>query len=85
MTEGFSCFHIFYFNVNECACIIEEGWREKQVCSLWGDEFIKFVAALAVLPRSFWKKRFNSSYSSKSTAAKQLAWQEFNRFCPQTE
>ena len=44
--------------------------KAKVVASVWGAEFIKFLAALAVLPRSIWKKRENSSYSSKLTEAK---------------
>ena len=54
--------------------IIEEGWREKQrqrsSCLFGGPDFNQFLAALAVLPRSIWKKRMNSSDSSKSTEAK---------------
>ena len=45
------------------------------VASVWGTEFAQFLAALAVLSGSFWKKRSNSSYFSKSTEAKQLARQ----------
>ena len=37
---------------------------------VWGAEFVQFIAALAVFPRFIWKKRLNSSYSSKSTEAK---------------
>ena len=44
--------------------------KAKVVASLWGAEFIQFLAALVVLPRLIWKKRLNSSYSSKSTEAK---------------
>ena len=54
---------------------IEEGWREKQraakvVASVWGAEYIKFFAALAVLPWSIWKNRLNLYCSFKSTEAK---------------
>ena len=49
--------------------------KAKVVASVWGAEFIQFLAALAVLPRSIWKKRLNSFQSSKSTEAKQLAQQ----------
>ena len=38
-------------------------------------EFVKFFAALAVLPWSIWKIRLNSSYFSKSTKAKHQARQ----------
>ena len=41
----------------------------KVVASVWGAEFMQFLAALAVLPLSIWKKRLNSSYSSKSISA----------------
>ena len=44
--------------------------KAKVVASVWGAEFINFLAKLAVLPRFIWKKRLNSSYSSKSTEAK---------------
>ena len=49
--------------------------QAKVVASVWGAEFVKFLAALAVLPWSIWKKRSNSSYFSNSTEAKQLARQ----------
>ena len=49
---------------------IEEEWKEKQRQRSLRPEF-----ALAVLPRLISKERLNSSYSSKSTEAKQLAWQ----------
>ena len=42
---------------------IEEGWRQK--LSVWWEKFIQFLAALAVLPLSIWKKRLNSSFSYK--------------------
>ena len=59
---------------------IEEGWREREAKakvaeSVVGAEFVQFLAALAILPLSIGKKRLNSSYSSKSTGAKQLARQ----------
>ena len=37
----------------------------KVVASVWVAYFVQFLAALAVLPQSVWKKRLNSSYSSK--------------------
>ena len=49
--------------------------KTKVVASVWGVEFVQLLAALAVLPRSIWKKMLNSSYSSKSTEAKQLVRQ----------
>ena len=56
------------------------------VTSVWGKEFIQFLAALAVLTRTIYnnrmncnrmisKTRINSSHSSKSSKAEQLAWQ----------
>ena len=47
----------------------------KVVASVWEAEYVQFLAALAVLSQSIWKKRLNSSYSSKPTEAKQLARQ----------
>ena len=44
---------------------MEREAKSKVVASAWGAEFIQLLAVLAVLPRSIWKKRFNSSYSSK--------------------
>ena len=41
----------------------------------WGADLVQFFAAQAVLLRSVWKKWLNSSYSFKSTEAKQLARQ----------
>ena len=65
---------------------IEEGWREKQrqrSLRLFGGQiFVQFLAALSVLPRSVLKKRLNSSYSSKSTEAKQLARQGIEQNLP---
>ena len=47
---------------------IEEGWRAKQrqwlLRLFWGADFVQFLAAQAVLPRSIWKKGMNSSFSS---------------------
>ena len=52
-----------------------EGWKQKQrqrSSRLFGAHyFIQFLAALAVLPQSTWKKRLNLSFSFKSTEAKQ--------------
>ena len=41
--------------------------KAKFVASVWGADFVQFLAALVVLPRSIWKNRMNSSFSSKST------------------
>ena len=66
-----------------CAGTIEkeciEKQRQRSSCLFGGAEFVQFLAALAVLHESIWKKRLNSSYSSKSTEAKQLARQEIEQ------
>ena len=54
--------------------------KAKVVASVWGEEFIQFLAALAVLPRTILNNRMNctrmnSCYSSKLSQAKQLAQQ----------
>ena len=50
---------------------MEREAKAKVLASVWeGAEFIQFLAALAVLPRSIWKKRLNSSYFSKPAEAK---------------
>ena len=40
--------------------------KAKVVTSVWEAEFIKFLAALAILPRTIFKIRMNSSFSFKS-------------------
>ena len=35
--------------------------KAKVDASVWKAKFVKFLAALAVLPRSIWKKRLNSA------------------------
>ena len=49
--------------------------KAKGVASVWGEEFVQFLAALAVFPRSIWKKRSSLSFSFKSTEAKHLTRQ----------
>ena len=49
--------------------------KAKVVASVLGAKFDQFLAALSVLPRSIWKNKTNSTVSSKSTEAKQLARQ----------
>ena len=49
--------------------------KAKVVASVWVAEFIKFFAALAVLPQSVWKNKMNITFSSKLTETKQLARQ----------
>ena len=39
----------------------------KVVVSVWGEEFIQFLATLAVLPRMNLKNRMKSSFSFKSS------------------
>ena len=51
--------------------------KAKVLASVWGTEFIKFVATLAILPRSIWKNRTNSTVSSKLTIL--LLWSEASR------
>ena len=55
--------------------MIETEGKSKVVMSVWGAKFVQFLAALAVLPESIWKKRLNSSVSFKTTETKQLARQ----------
>ena len=52
---------------------MEREEKAKVVASVWGADLVQFFAALAVLPRSIWKKMMNSTVSSKPTEAKQLA------------
>ena len=49
-----------YYSQNNCAysLLIED--KAKVVTSVWGAEFVQFLAALAV-----WKNRMNSTYSLK--------------------
>ena len=56
--------------------------KAKVVASVWGLKIIQFLAGLAVFPMSIWKKRLNSSFSSKSIEAKQLAWQGIEQIWP---
>ena len=56
--------------------------KAKVVPSVWGAEFVKFLAALAVLHWSIRKERSNSSYFSKSTKAKQLAREGIEQILP---
>ena len=35
--------------------------KAKVVASVWGAEFVQFLAVLAVLPQSIWKKGLNSA------------------------
>ena len=41
--------------------------KAKVVASVWGAEFIQFLAALAILPRTILKNRMNSFFSFKSS------------------
>ena len=49
--------------------------KAKVVASVWGAEFIQFLAAEAILPRSIWKNRMNSTFFPKLTEAIQLGLQ----------
>ena len=39
--------------------------KAKVVVSVWGEEFIQFLAATAILPRTILNNRMNSSFSFK--------------------
>ena len=54
---------------------IETEGKAKVVASVWGMEFVQFIATVDVLPRSIWKKRLNSTISFKTIETKQLARQ----------
>ena len=49
--------------------------KAKVVASVWGAEFVQFLAAQAFLPRSIWKNRIKLTFSSKPNEAKKLARQ----------
>ena len=40
---------------------METEGKAKVVASVWGAEFVQFLAALAVLPRSIWKEWLNAA------------------------
>ena len=44
---------------------IEREAKAKVVASVWGADFVQFLAALAVLPWSTWKDRMSSTVSDK--------------------
>ena len=50
--------------------LMETEAKARVVASVWRAEFIHCLAALAILPWSIWKNRMNSTFSSKSTAAR---------------
>ena len=67
--------------------------KTEEKAKVVADEFVKFLAARAVLHQDYFEENdefifffksswCNSSYSSKRPRAKQLARQEFNKFCP---
>ena len=66
--------------------------KAKVVASVWGEEFIKFPAALAIMTRTILKNRMKSSISLnhpvqfilyfKSSSAKQLARQGIEYILP---
>ena len=49
--------------------------KAKVVASVWGPDYVQFLATLAVLPRSIWNNRMNSTVSSNTKEAKHLARQ----------
>ena len=53
---------------------VEREAKAKVVASDWGAEFIQFLAALTVLPRSIWKKWLNSFYSFPSWYNRKQLW-----------
>ena len=48
---------------------MEREAKAKVVASVWGTDFVQFLATLAVLPRSIVKNRMNLTVSFKSTKA----------------
>ena len=52
---------------------LEEKAKVVVIASVWGTEFVQFLAPLDVLPRSIWKNWMNLTFSFKETKAKQLA------------
>ena len=47
---------------------MEREAKAKVVASVWGAKFVQFLAALAVLPLSIWKKRLNSNFAPQIDA-----------------
>ena len=41
--------------------------KTKVVAAVWGEDFVKFLSALTILPRTIFKNRINSSSSFKSS------------------
>ena len=46
--------------------------KAKVVASVWGADFVQFLAALAILPQSIWKNRMNSTVIVVDYADKQI-------------
>ena len=61
---------------------MEREAKANAVASVWGADFVQFLAALAVLTWSIWKNRMNTTVSYKTTEAKQLAWQGIEENLP---
>ena len=61
---------------------MEREAKANVVASVWGADFVQFLAALAVLTWSIWKNRMNTTVSYKTTEAKQLAWQGIEENLP---
>ena len=53
---------------------MEKEAKTKVIASIWGAKLVQFLAALAVLPQSIWKKRL--------TEAKQQARKEIEQILP---
>ena len=69
------CSKISHFIVTLQMCIdhrrrMEREAKAKVVASVWGADFVQFLATLADLPQSKWKNRMNSTISSKPTVEK---------------
>ena len=56
------------------------------VVAVWGAEFIQFLGAVAIFPRTILKNRRNSLFSFKSSWYNSSSrGKELNKFCPQTK
>ena len=64
---------------------METEGKANVVASVCGAVFVQFLTALAVLPRSIWKERLNSSYSFKIDRGKTTsAARNWTNTAPQT-
>ena len=66
---------------------MEREAKAKVVASVWGADFVQFLTALAVLPRSIWNNRMNpnrprqNSYSAARIWAKSASQTDATTFC----